>query len=234
MAKTATPVAIPAMTPWQRLRERGSGSLDDLELFEVLLGDPDRPESRVPVAELWDRFGGLKALLATPGETLRRFPGLPVPARDRLLALREVRDRLWRPDEGPMRGEVASSAAAHAHVAALAAEPQEIVAGLFLDCRNRRVALREVFRGGLDLAQARPREILAEALRANAARLIVAHNHPSGDPEPSAADFAFTEALVRAAEAVGVPLVDHLIVGGEGRYYSFADAGHLRAEARPP
>ncbi len=122
-------------------------------------------------------------------------------------------------------------------LARIGAESQECVLALFLDSRNRLLGRREIFRGTADMSMARPREILREALIAGATRLVVGHNHPSGDPEPSEEDVRFTVRMEWAAEAVGVPLVDHLIICRGGKYFSFAEAmllGQCRDSAQEP
>ena len=111
-------------------------------------------------------------------------------------------------------------------------ETQEVVIAAFLNCRHQVLSTKEIFRGGMDHAFARPREILAEALRQNAASLIVAHNHPSNGVEPSEEDVVFTSHLEWACDLLNVKLVDHLIVTGEGGYFSFAEARLLRSVRR--
>ena len=85
---------------------------------------------------------------------------------------------------------------------------------LVLDVRRRPIAHEEVSRGTLDAALVHPREVFGPALRAGGATILVAHNHPSGDPEPSPQDWTVTERLVRAGGILGVPVSDHLVLGG--------------------
>ena len=104
---------------------------------------------------------------------------------------------------------------------------QERTGALFSNARNR--LLRhdpEIYRGTLDRAVVEPRELLKRALLANAAALIVYHNHPSGDPTPSREDREFTRRLASAAEAVGLRLLDHIVVARDG-CVSFREAGLL-------
>ena len=95
-----------------------------------------------------------------------------------------------------------------------------------LDTRNRLTCLSQVSLGTLNAAPASPREIMKLALMTNARSLILVHNHPSGDPEPSPEDRAVTSQIKSAARLMDVRLIDHLIVG-DGRFYSFADQGGL-------
>ena len=95
-----------------------------------------------------------------------------------------------------------------------------------LDAKNRVTCLSQVSIGTLTAAPAHPREILKIAILANAESVIIVHNHPSGDPEPSREDRAATAQIKSASQILGIKFLDHVIVG-DGRYYSFADEGGL-------
>lgn len=102
-------------------------------------------------------------------------------------------------------------------------EPQEVFLAFYLDARHRVRGWREVSRGTLDASLIHPREVFQGALLANAASVILAHNHPSGDPSPSAEDRAVTRQLAKAGQTIGVPVLDHIVVGaGSGTYTSLA------------
>ena len=109
---------------------------------------------------------------------------------------------------------------------ALQDQPGEIFAILCLSTKHRVIAYHEVSRGTLDATLVHPREVFKAALLANAAAIILTHNHPSGDPSPSADDVQLTRRLVDAGALLGVDVLDHIIVG-DGRYYSFKEAGRL-------
>ena len=119
---------------------------------------------------------------------------------------------------------VDSSRTAAALFTDLASEDQEVLIAAFLDSRNTLLSKKEIFRGTIDSSFARPREILRAALFYNAAKLVVAHNHPSGFPQPSQEDVEFTVRLKWATSIVGIPLLDHLIICSRVIYFSFADA----------
>jgi len=106
----------------------------------------------------------------------------------------------------------------------------EVFVAMFLDSKHRIIKAEELFRGTIDCCSVPVREIVKEALKCNAAALIVAHNHPSGVSEPSMADKALTEAIYLALNMVGVKLLDHFIFGAGGyeAAYSFAETGSLR------
>ncbi|EPK7593155.1 MULTISPECIES: RadC family protein [Pseudomonadota] len=108
----------------------------------------------------------------------------------------------------------------------LAGFEHEVFAVLFLDTRHRLIDYAELFHGTIDGAEVHPREVVKEALRLNAAAVIISHNHPSGDPEPSAADRTLTQQLKQALALVDVRTLDHVIVGGMTTI-SFAERGLL-------
>jgi DNA repair protein RadC len=119
------------------------------------------------------------------------------------------------------------SEAASALMALLQDEPSEVFVILCLTTKLQVIAYHEVGRGTLDSVLVNPREVFkAAALLANAAAIVAAHNHPSGDPTPSPDDVDVTRRLVAAGEVLGISVLDHIVVG-DGRYYSFKEAGCL-------
>jgi len=103
---------------------------------------------------------------------------------------------------------------------------QECFKVIFLDAKNNTIATDTLFTGTLTASSVYPREVVRAALEHNAAALIFAHNHPSGDPAPSRDDMAITRQLLTACHAMGITVHEHLIVG-DNRYFSFADHGHI-------
>ncbi len=106
----------------------------------------------------------------------------------------------------------------------------EVFVAMFLDSKHRILRIDEMFRGTIDSASVPVREIVKDALKYNAAAIVVAHNHPSGVVEPSAADKSLTETIHLATGMVGVKLIDHFVFGegGDEAGFSFAEAGALR------
>ncbi len=105
-------------------------------------------------------------------------------------------------------------------------QPTEVFAILCLSTKHRVIAFHEVSRGTLDSTLVHPREVFKAALLANAAAIVVSHNHPSGDPSPTLDDLEVTTRLVAAGEILGIGVLDHIVVG-DGRYFSFKEAGRL-------
>lgn len=102
--------------------------------------------------------------------------------------------------------------------------PYEVFGTLLLDSQHRLIAFDELFRGTIDSASVYPREVIKHAIEHNAAAVILVHNHPSGDPEPSDADRRITQRLKDALGLVDIRVLDHVVVGHEG-YVSFAERG---------
>ena len=109
----------------------------------------------------------------------------------------------------------------------LESHPVEVLGVLCVTTKHRPIAWHELSRGTLDSTLVHPREVFKVAFLANAAAIVIAHNHPSGDPEPSAEDIGITNRLSEAGKLLGVELLDHIIIGHDGHYYSFKESGRL-------
>jgi DNA repair protein RadC len=146
----------------------------------------------------------------------------PVTEADILLMARQLANLRLR------RGRAMTSPKdVFSHLQALLADYEhEVFALLLLDSRHRVIAFQELFRGTLDGANVYPREIVKAALEHNAAAMVLVHNHPSGDPEPSQADRNLTQKVKEALDLVGVRTLDHIVVGREG-CVSLAEQGLL-------
>jgi DNA repair protein RadC len=188
--------------PRDRLLSRGASALSNTELLAVLFGcDPERIRADVCAA------GGLA------GYMIRHDGALTLGRQARVRAALELARRVMG-EELAGREALTSPRDSAAYLKArLAHLPYEVFACLFLDNRHRVLAFEEMFRGTLDGASVHPREVVRAALEHNAAAVILAHNHPSGVAEPSAADRNITHQLRDALQLVGVRVLDHLVVG---------------------
>ena len=216
-----------AERPREKLVARGPGALSDAELLAILLRSGRRGCSALDLArDLLGRFGGLRELLEQERTALCAVPGLGDASYAQLAAALELARRHL--EAGLCRGDVLTSPElTRAFLASrLRHRDREVFLGLFLDNRHRLLAAEELFVGTLHAATVHPREVARRALGLNAAALIVAHNHPSGSAEPSAADIALTRRLREALELVDVRLLDHFVVG-DGSPVSLAERGEL-------
>ena len=148
-------------------------------------------------------------------------------AAKRTVTLRIVRET--EPGYDPTRDPRITDAGGIARVVAplLAAEAVEVFVGIYLDTRHRVLGTIELGRGTLNACLVHPREVFRPALLLPCAAIAVAHNHPSGDAEPSREDIALTKRLRAAGDLLGVPLLDHLVLGDRGAFVSLAERGQL-------
>lgn len=206
----------------------GSAGLTDGELLALVLGGGSGGGASGPLLEisrgLLARFGGLRGLARSHPRELTEVPGIGAVRACAVAAVVELARRIEAGAQ--LRGEaVSSSADAYRLVRPhLALMDQEIFVVLALDARHRALALHRVAQGSATSVEVHPREVFLPAVREGAAAVVVAHNHPSGDPEPSPQDHQLTHRLKQASEIMCIPLLDHLVVGA-GAYVSLADRG---------
>ncbi len=213
--------------PREKLLAHGGAALSDAELLAIFIGCGARGQSAVDLGrQLLGEAGGLRSLLDRPASALARMRGIGPARACALAAALELGTRHL--GEQLQRGEaLADPAQAGAYFSRkLRALPHEVFACLFLDTRHRVVAYEELFRGTIDGSEVHPREVARRCLAHNAAAVIFGHNHPSGNPEPSAADRAVTARLKQALGLVEVRVLDHFIVG-DGQATSMAQRGWL-------
>lgn len=227
------PLDIRRWPPGERPRERllagGPDDLSDAELLAVLLGTGDARSGRNALdagRELLTRFGGLSGLRRAGLAELAELPGVGPVKVARILAALELGRRLHsHPSSEPLR-LTCSLDVYRAYRGRLQGLLREVFMVVLLDARNRRIRELRISEGGLTSAVVHPREVLSPAIRESAAALLCLHNHPSGDPTPSAEDIDLTHRLCAAGELVGIPLLDHVVIGSEG-YVSLADQGFM-------
>lgn len=214
--------------PRERLRALGVDALSGAELLALLIGSGTRTQSAADVgAALLDRCGGsLRRLAQTPLATLASVPGVgPVRALTIQAALDLGRRLAAEPTETrpPMRGPDDVFRFYGPRLGGLGVEEFHVAV---LDAQHRLERDLLISRGILDGSLVHPREVFREAIAERAAAVILVHNHPSGDPTPSAEDQAVTRQLVAAGRLLDIPVHDHLVIG-RGRYVSLAQEGRL-------
>ena len=213
--------------PYERLQEYGEASLSDSELLAILLNSGRKGKTALDLAQqLLASAGGLRLLAQSSLAELQLVPGIGQVKAMRLKAAFELGRRLQGSGLEPGFTVTSPDNAADYLRPKLADLDHEEFHCLFLDCRKRIIRSELIASGGLDVAAVWPREIFRKALRANAHSIILTHNHPSGNPEPSEADLAATEAIVELGRKMGIPVIDHLIVAGD-LCLSFRERGLL-------
>lgn len=211
--------------PREKLLHAGAGALSDAELLAIFLRTGVKGVSAVELARrLLHQFGGLRPLLESSQQAFCAAPGLGEAKYAQLQAVLEMgRRHLQATLE---RGEpMTTPQAVKTYLQAqLRHWEQEVFAVLFLDNRHRVIRFEALFFGTINAASVYPREVVKKALAANAAALILAHNHPSGVAEPSVADEQLTQQLVAACRLVDIRVLDHMVVG-DSEVVSFAERG---------
>jgi DNA repair protein RadC len=213
--------------PREKLGRLGVSALADHELLALVLGSGTRRTGALALANLvLDAAGGLHGLPARSGDELRQIPGVGEAKAAQLLAAVELgrRTLLRQPADRPQLltpGEVATYL-----LPEFGARPVEQFGIVLLDTKHRLIRTAVLTVGTLDRSVVHPREVFREASSARAAGIVLFHNHPSGDPTPSADDVLLTRRLVAAGELMGIDVLDHLILTAT-RFVSLREIGRL-------
>lgn len=211
--------------PREKLLQKGSQALSDAELLAIVLRTGAQGLSAVDLARnLISSFGGLRPLLSADKETFCSYHGLGEATYVQCQALLEIGRRHLL--EALVKGDAFNSPD-HTRqylLSRLRDQPHEEFHIMYLDSQHQLIHDEVLFRGTLDSASVYPREVVKQALKYNAAAVILAHNHPSGIAEPSSADQHITNRLVQALGLVDIRVLDHQIVG-DGTVVSMAERG---------
>ena len=213
-----------AERPRERLLAQGAGSLSDAELLAVILRTGLPGKSAVELGrDLMARFKNVAALFAAD---LTDVKGLGPAKRAQFEAAMELARRTLRDNMSSTNALTSPGAVRDYLRLAIAGREHEVFVCLWLDAQHRVLACEELFRGTLTQTSVYPREIVKAGLKANAAAVIFAHNHPSGVAQPSQADELLTRNLKEALSLVDIKVLDHFIVAGR-QTLSFAERGLL-------
>ena len=215
----------------QRLREKfltsGLSGFHDYEVVELLLtiGTP-RKDCKDLAKAVLKRFKTLQGVLEASPRELREVDGIGPKNLFGLKLIKSVADRYFQ-KRLIKKDPVSNSKELFDYLYnGLRDKYREHFLVIYLDAKNRVSTTETLFEGTLTASSVYPREVVIAALEQHAAALIFAHNHPSGDPNPSQEDVSLTRQLVFACRAVGITVHEHLIIG-ENRYFSFADQGYI-------
>ena len=200
------------LRPREKLQARGAAALSDYELLMAIIGSGSAHADVTKIARDVRKILGEKGSNLTY-EDLLKIKGLGAAKATQLMASFELWRRQFEVSERPI---IDSPEKAAEQFADIRDKKQEYFVCLTLDGANRLIAKRVISIGTLTASLVHPREVFAEAITDRAASIVVAHNHPSGNLEPSIADKEVTERLRQAGEILGIEVLDHLILGGEG------------------
>ncbi|HSN69063.1 MAG TPA: DNA repair protein RadC [Thermoanaerobaculia bacterium] len=209
--------------PRERMKLHGASTLSDAELIAILIGSGTKGRSAIQVARALLE-NGLSALARRDWPSGKLASGVGPAKACRIAAALEIGRRLGALCDGEREPIRDAGAIARPLIARYSHYMQERLGALFLDSKNRIIREREIYVGTLNATTVSTRDVLRLALEENAGGLVAFHNHPSGDPSPSAEDIAFTRKLNEACRLFGIELVDHLIIG-ENRFVSLRNRG---------
>ncbi len=205
--------------PLYRLHHRGSNALSTTELLALLLGTADAPGLS---SDLLQQFGSLHQLARASKEQLMRLHGIGEAQAGRLLAVIELSRRLQTPPTDEKLRVTSPGDSANLLLPRLSHLEQEELHVILLDTRNRVLDIQAIYKGSLNTSMIRIGEIFRPAIEAPAAAIIVAHNHPSGQADPSPEDVDVTRKIVQAGQLLDITVLDHLIIG-QGVYVSLKE-----------
>ncbi|MGA2669767.1 MAG: DNA repair protein RadC [Ignavibacteria bacterium] len=219
--------------PRERLKENGAGSLASHELLAIILGSGSQGESVVVMAQkLLAHFGSLKAVFEASLEDLQKIKGLGPAKASQLLACFEIARRVNKKiteDEKEnlqLRPVTSPGDIVELIKSKIINYSREQFLVVSFDTRNRILGTDSISTGTLTASLVHPRETFESAIRKHAASIIISHNHPSGDTEPSEEDMKITKRLSEAGKVMGIEVLDHIIVTKNG-YFSFKEKGMI-------
>lgn len=213
--------------PRERLIELGVESLADHELLAIILRTGTRYKNVVALAlEVLNSVDDLYMFKHITSQELMTVPGIGKVKATEILAAIEFGKRIAQSKQTKEGTVLSSGWVGDFLLKELSNLTQEHVMALYLNTKNEIIKKEVIFKGSLSSSVAHPREIFKGAVRYSAARIILAHNHPSGDTEPSEADMLFTKRIVDAGEMMGIEILDHFIIG-EDKYLSMQEYGMM-------
>ena len=221
----------PAERPREKMVRFGASALSAAELLAVLISSGNKEDSALTLAGrvLSIESKGLQGLANLQPEELMKVKGVGPAAAGRILAAVELGRRLA---SAPPSGKIAVNdpkSVADMFMGDMRNLQQEKLQVLMLNTKGEFMAREDVSQGGTYSAFAGPREVFANAVRKGAYGVIIAHNHPSGDPSPSKEDLILTKQLAAAGKVLGIELLDHIIIG-DGRFVSLREQGVFKSD----
>lgn len=216
--------------PYERCMEKGPGVLSDAELLAVIIRTGSRQDTSIELAQKILKMGeeeGVSCLLHLSFDEFTAVKGIGKVKAAQLMCIAELSKRIWR-SAGTREAAVYQEPEQIAgyYMEALRHLEQEHIYAMFFDTRQHLIRDVLLSKGTVNSSVLSPRDLFIEALRARAVRFAIVHNHPSGDPSPSREDKLLTKRVKEFGAVLGIPLVDHVIIGGNS-YMSFKERGML-------
>ena len=214
--------------PRERLKKLGPEALSAQELLALVIGRGIPQKSVMNIAqELLAKFGNIKAISQATLEELSQIKGIGLAKAAQIKACFELGKRQeleLELEDIDVKNPQSVVKALQAKIKDKAKEHFKLI---LLNTRNKIIGISTVSIGTLDSSLVHPREVFKEAIAHNAYSVILAHNHPSGDPEPSEDDITITRRLIEAGKILGIEVTDHIIISKNG-FFSFKEKGLIR------
>lgn len=211
--------------PRERLLKYGPEILSNAELLAIILRVGTREYSAIGLAEhMLGKFGGMKGIATADIEGLSSIKGLGMAKATQIKAMVELGKRLSATVSHSRTSIHSPQDIADLLMPELRDLAQEHFKGIFLNTKNEVLKIRTITVGCLDSSLITPRELFREAISCNSASVIVAHNHPSGDPTPSREDVEVSKRLIESGKIIGIEVLDHLVIG-DGKWISLKERG---------
>lgn len=216
-----------ALLPREKMQRYGIESLTDVELLALFLRTGTREKNVLRYSQdLLRHFGSLYGLLSATEKAITQIDGMGIAKYAQLKGIAELARRYFSLRVLSEDSLLSPEMTREFLQSQLADEEREIFVVIFLDNQHRVLKHSRLFSGTLSHVEVHPREIVREAIKVNAAAVILAHNHPSGHAEPSKSDRLITERVVKCCQFMDIRVLDHLVIG-RGEYVSFAEQGWI-------
>ena len=217
--------------PYEKLEMYGASALSNAELIAIIIKSGTKNESSVSIAQKILALGNqkensLRFLQELSLEELKKIKGIGKVKAIQLKAIGELTKRIARPITTNQVQINSPKEVAELLINEMRYDKREIVKVILLNAKNKVIKIEDVCFGGTNSAILKPKDVLQEAIKLGAPKIILVHNHPSGDPTPSRSDFDFTERMVQASKIMGIELLDHIVIGD----YGFCSIFYLRSK----
>lgn len=207
--------------PYEKMEMYGAKALSNAELIAIIIKSGTKEESSVSIAQKilsLEKNGenNLRFLQNISIEEFMSIKGIGKVKALQLMAICELTKRMSRPLNTNQVQINSSEDVAELLIEEMKYEKREVVKAILLNSKNIIIKIIDVCFGGTNSAILKPKDVLQEAIKIGAPKIILVHNHPSGDPTPSKSDYDFTDRLVQASTVMGIELLDHIVIGEHG------------------
>ena len=213
--------------PRETLLKKGETYVSDSELLAILINNGTRDKSAITLArEIIETSDGIRNLSNITVEELSKIKGIGLAKACRIISALELGRRVSVASEMQKFKISSPQDIGNVYMEELRYKKKEIFRVVLLNTKNVIIGSKDISEGSLNASIVHPREVFLEAIKKSANKMILMHNHPSGDPTPSSEDINITKRLISAGQIVGIEILDHVIIG-DGSFYSFKENGQI-------